>query len=75
MVITDCNKYLQGIKSLLWDSSNFMQIPSDADKWINNIINLESKLKDHFKVLNNEEKNYKKDFDSICPVGTTPKIL
>ena len=36
-----------------------MQIPSDADKWINNIINLESKLKDHFKVLNNEEKNYK----------------
>ena len=52
-----------------------MEIPSDADKWINNIINLESKLKDHFKVLNNEEKNYKKDFDSICPVGTTPKIL
>ena len=51
-----------------------MQIPSDADKWINNIINLESKLKDRFKVLNNEESS-KKEFDSICPVGTTPKIL
>ena len=52
-----------------------MEIPSDADKWINNIINLESKLKDRFKVLNNEEKNSKKEFDSICPVGTTSKIL
>ena len=51
-----------------------MQIRSDADKWINNIINLESKLKDRFKVLNNEESS-KKEFDSIRPVGTTPKIL
>ena len=27
-----------------------MQLPIDEDKWINYIINTESKLKDHFKV-------------------------
>ena len=52
-----------------------MQLPIDEDKWINYIVNLESKLKDHFKVLKNEEKISEKEFDSICPVGTTPGIL
>ena len=71
MVITDRTKYLEGIKSLLSDSSKFMQLPIDEGKWINYIINFESKLKDRFKVLKNEEKNSEKEFDSICPVGTT----
>ena len=35
-----------------------MQLPTDGKiKWINYIINLESKLKDRFKVLKNDEKN------------------
>ena len=75
VVITDRTKYLEGIKSLLSDSSKFMQLPIDQDKWINYIINLECKLKDCFKVLNNEEKTSEKEFDSICPVATTPGIL
>ena len=75
LVITDCTKYLEGIKSLLLDSSKFIQLPIDEDKWIDYIVNLESKLKDRFKVLKNEEKNSEKEFDSICPVGTTPGIL
>ena len=75
VVITDRTKYLEGIKSLLSDSSKFMQLPIDQDKWINYIINLECKLKDCFKVLNNEEKTSEKEFDSICPVGTMPGIL
>ena len=52
-VITGRTKYLEGIKSLLSDSSKFMQLPVDEGKWINCIINLESKLKDRFKVLKN----------------------
>ena len=34
-----------------------MQLPVDENKWINYIINLESTLKDPFKVLKNE-KNF-----------------
>ena len=51
VVITDRTKYLEGIKSLLWDSSKFMQLPVDEGKSISYIINLDSKLKDCFKVL------------------------
>ena len=52
-----------------------MQLPIDKGKWINYIINLESKLKDHFKVPKREEKNSEKDFDSICLVKTMHSIL
>ena len=52
-----------------------MQLPIDKGKWINYIINLKSKLKDRFKVLKNEENFSEKEFDSICPVETTPEIL
>ena len=33
-----------------------MQLPIDEEKWMNYIINLESKLKDRFKVLKQEKK-------------------
>ena len=52
-----------------------MQLLNHEGKWINYIINFESKLKDHFKVLKNEEKISEKKIDSTCPVGTTPCIL
>ena len=74
VVITDRTKYLEGIKSLLSDSSKFMPLPIDEGKWLNYIINLETKLKDRFKVLKNEEKISEKEFDNICLVGTTPGI-
>ena len=75
VVITDHTKYLEGIKSLLSDSSKFMPLPIDEGKWLNYIINLENKLKDRFKVHKNEETISEKEFDDICPVGTTPGIL
>ena len=75
VVITDRTKYLEGIKSLLSDSSKFMPLPTDEGKWLNCIINLENKLKDCLKVLKNEETISEKEFDNICPVGTTPDIL
>ena len=52
-----------------------MQLLIGEGKWINYIINLESKLKDRFKVLKNEEKISEKEFGIICPVGTTHGIL
>ena len=55
MVITDCTNY-EGIKSLLSESSKFMQLPIDEGNWIDYIINLESKLKDRFKVLKMRKK-------------------
>ena len=48
---------------------------NDEGKWLNCIINLKNKLKDHFKVFKNEEKISEKEFDNICPVGSTPGIL
>ena len=60
MVITDCTKYLEGIKSGLLDGSKFMQLPIDEGNRISYIINLKSKLRDHFKILKNEEKIYEK---------------
>ena len=75
MVITDCTKYLEGIKSRLSDGSKFMQLPIDEGNRISYIINLKSKLKDHFKILKNEEKIYEKKIDSNCPVGITLGIL
>ena len=52
-----------------------MQLLIDGSKWINYIINLESKVKDPSKVLKNEENISEKEFDSIYTVGTTPGIL
>ena len=68
-------KYLEGVKSLLSDSSKYSQLLIDISKCINSIINLDNKLKDHFKILKNEEKISEKEFDSISQVGTTPGIL
>ena len=51
LVITDYTKYLEWIKSLLLDSGKFIQLAVDKNKWINYIANLESKLKDRFKVF------------------------
>ena len=48
LVITKHTKYLEGIKSLLSDSSKFMQLLIYEEEWIN-YINLRIKLKDCFK--------------------------
>ena len=74
VVITHRTKYFEGIKSLLSDCRKFMQLLIYEGNWVNYIINLKSKLKDSFKVINEEEKNSRKEFDSICPVGITPSI-
>ena len=44
VVITDRTKYLEGIKSLLSDSSKFMPLPIDEGKWLNYIIKISLKI-------------------------------
>ena len=75
MVITRLAKYLEGIKSLLSDSSKFMQLPIAEDKWINYII--------HFKVLNlivlkyltMRKKFLKKNFIVFVKLASMSSIL
>ena len=57
---------LEGIKSLLSNSSKFMQLFTDEDNWIKYFINLESKLKDCFKVLKNDKKCLIKDLIAVA---------
>ena len=75
VVIIECNKYLEGIKSVLLDSGKLMQFPIDEDKRINYIIALESDLKLFLKELKTEDKISVKELDSISLVGTMTSIL
>ena len=69
VVITNRKNYLKGMKSLLSDNSKFIQLNIDISKWLNYIVDLEKKLKEHFQT--------EYEFKSICPIGisTCPGIL
>ena len=74
-VITNRESYLKGMKSLLSDNSKFIQFNIDKSKWLNCIVNLEKKLKEHFKTVENNNKISEDEFKSICSIGTHPSIL
>lgn len=61
-------------KIVLSNSSKYMQLVIDRDKWINHVINLEGKLKYYLKVLKTDDKISEKEFDSAYPVRTTTGI-
>ena len=54
-VITDREKYLKGTKSLLSDNTKFIPLNIDQNKWLNYIVNLAKKLKEHFKTLERQQ--------------------
>ena len=56
--ITDRENYLKGIKSLLSHNTKFMPLNIDQNKWLNYIVNLEKKLKEHFKTSEREKTKY-----------------
>ena len=62
------------MKSLLSDNSRFIPLNIDKSKWLNYMVNLEKKLKEHFKTLENN-KISEDEYKSICPIGTDPGIL
>ena len=61
-VITNRESYLKGMKSLLSDNSKFIQLNIDKSKWLNCIVNLEKKLKEHFKTVENNNKISEDEF-------------
>ena len=75
LVITDRENYLKGIKSLLSDNTKFIPLIIDQNKWLNYIVNLEKKLKEHFKTLKRDNKISEDEFQSIFPIGTRPGTL
>ena len=74
VVITNRENYLKGMTSLLSDNSKFIQLNIDKSKWLNYIVNLEKKLKEHFKTLDNNNKTSEDEFKNIWPTGTHPGI-
>ena len=54
-------------KSLLSDNTKFIPLNIDENKWLNYIVDLEKKLKEHFKTLERENKISEDEFKNICP--------
>ena len=75
VVITDREKYLQGVKNVISDTSKFIQLSIPPDKYINYIVNVEKKFRQLFKELYDNDKINKEEFDRICPIGSKPGIL
>ena len=75
VIITDRENYLKGIKSVLSDNTKFIPLNIDQSKWLNYIVNLEKKLKEHFKILEKDNKISEDEFKSICSIDTCPGIL
>ena len=75
IVVSDRENYIKGVKSLLLDNSKFTDSNIDSTKWLNYVVNLEIKLKDHFKILRKENKLSDEEFQKISPIGSRPGIL
>ena len=50
-IIADRGNYLKGMLSLLSDNSKFTPLDIDKSKRLKYMVNLEKKLKEHFKTL------------------------
>ena len=75
VVITDKDKYIEGVKRSISDSNKLVQLNITPDKYLNYIINLEKKFKQLFKDLLDNDKISKDEYDKICPKGSRPVIL
>ena len=75
VVITDKNKYIEGVKRAISDSNKFVQLNITTEKYFNYIINVEKTLKQLFKDLLDNDKISKDEFDKVWPKGSRPGIL
>ena len=66
-VITDKDKYIEGVKQAISDSDKFVQLIITPDKYLNYIINVEKKFKQVFKDLLDNDKISKDEYDKIYP--------
>ena len=75
VVITDQDKYNEGIKCAISDSNKFFQLNTTLHKYLKYIINVEKKFKQLFKDLLDKDKISKHEYDKIYPKGCRPGIL
>ena len=67
VIITDKDKYIEGVKRAITDSNKFVQLNITSDKYLNYITNVEKKFKQLFKDLLDNDKISKDEYDKICP--------
>ena len=75
VVITDKEKYIQGVKNVISDTSKFTPLNRSPDSYLNYIVNVEKKFKKLFNDLYDNEKISKDELLKISPIGSRPGIL
>ena len=75
VVITDKEKYIQGVKNVKSDFSKFIPLNTPPEDYMNYIVNVEKKFRKLFNNLHDNNKTNKDKFLKICPVGSRPRIL
>ena len=71
----DKEKYIQGVKNVISDSSKFIPLKIPPEDYINYIVNVEKKFRKLFNNLYDNNKISKDELLKICPVGSRPGIL
>ena len=75
IVITDKEKYIEGVKRAISESNKFVQLDTAFDKYLKYIINVEKKCKQLFTDFLDNDKISKDQYDKICHKGSRPGIL
>ena len=75
VVIIDKEKYIQGVKNVMSDSSKFIPLNIPPEDCINCIVNVQKKFRKLFNNLHDNNKISKDELLKICPVGSRPGIL
>ena len=75
VVTMDKEKYIQGVKNVISDSSKFILLSIPPEHYTNYTVNVEKKLRNLFNNLYDNNKTTKEEFLKICPVYSRPGIL
>ena len=67
VVIMDKEKYIQGVKNVISDSSKFIPLNIPPEDYINYIVNVEKKFRKLFNNLYDNNKISKDELLKICP--------
>ena len=75
IVLLNKDKYLEGMYKILNNNAKFEMLQFDHDKEFNYVLNLEKKVINVLKDLNNKEEITEVDYNYLYPCGSRPGIL
>ena len=75
VVLLDKDKYLEGMYEILNNNAKFEMLQFDHDKEFNYVLNLEKKIINVLKYLNNKEEIIEVDYNHLYPCSSRPGIL